>query len=240
MLKMPLVWGGAVALTAIIAFQAPLAAFVRARRAAWRERTRGDDGYLSAYSAGACSEHCFATCSRSRRFCAAPDGLAAPTGRGVASPSVGDPPSTRAADSNHPCSRLRELTSGVRSMREASQKCLAQRAGFEGTLRVSTCGNVITGGRSQNSHRWSFVRVPLRHTVVTARFSVTTPDVPPRVRGQARRAAQTVRSVRTVRSLRRRMPCGLVVSRSWSSAVRSSGVSLSAMTPRVRCRTPRA
>jgi len=34
MLKMPLVWGGAVALTAIIAFQAPLAAFVRARRAA--------------------------------------------------------------------------------------------------------------------------------------------------------------------------------------------------------------
>lgn len=48
---------------------------------------------------------------------------------------------------------------------------------------------------------------------------------------------QTVRSVRTVRSSRRRMLCGPLVSRSWSSAARSSGVSLSAMAPRIRCRT---
>ncbi len=57
-------------------------------------------------------------------------------------------------------------------------------------------------------------------------------------RAQVRRAAQTVRSVRTVRSSRRRMLCGPPVSRSRSSAVRSSGESLSATAPRMRRRMP--
>ncbi len=57
-------------------------------------------------------------------------------------------------------------------------------------------------------------------------------------RAQARRAAQTVRSVRTARSSRRRMLCGLSVSRSSSSAARSSGLSAGAAAPRTRCRLP--
>jgi hypothetical protein len=48
MINLLMAWGGvAVALTAIIAFRAPLAAFVRARRDAWHERRhQGHDGYL--------------------------------------------------------------------------------------------------------------------------------------------------------------------------------------------------
>lgn len=71
-------------------------------------------------------------------------------------------------------------------------------------------------------------------------LSARMPQVPPlwtgQPGGQARRAAQTLRSVRTARSSRRRMLRGPVGSRSSSKAARSSALSAGAAAPRMRCR----